>query len=140
MITKNKSNKYACSMQSAEPTPEVRVRELRSNNERSEWRGANKKSQLPTVDKPRNASFAVSVQVWSFRELNSQTFSLPSLALLVSRQSCVSVGLGDETIRNRILMLCAMQSAGADSRGSSPRVAEQQRAKRVFEEPTKKAN
>ena len=83
-------------MQSAEPTPEVRVRELRSNSEPGEWRGINKKSQLPTVDKHRNASFAVSVQAWSFRTLNSQTFPLPSLALLVSRQSYVSVGLFDD--------------------------------------------
>ena len=53
-------------MQSAKATPEVRVRELRSNNERSEWRGANKKSQLISVGlfvgtskRTRTADFAV---------------------------------------------------------------------------------
>ena len=44
MTTKNKSNKNACPMQSAKATPEVRVRGLRSNNERSEcWRDKQKK-------------------------------------------------------------------------------------------------
>ena len=81
MITKNKSNKNACPMQSAKATPEVRVRELRSNSERSEWRGTNKKSQLPTVDKHRNASFAVSVQAWSFRTTKLPNFLAPEPCL-----------------------------------------------------------